>query len=111
MLHKLEVGPYRVITGLFVLVFCSQGLGAQVATAQSGAVKWLERNMKLLDDHGDPFEVAIVAYALLLSKASTAEAAFGILAKHARREGNWPFLRVCTVIPRLTSDPANEFFS
>jgi len=50
--------------------------------------------MKLLDDHGEPFEVAIVAYALLLSKSSTAEAAFGILAKHARREGNWPFLRV-----------------
>ena len=51
--------------------------------------------MKLLGDHGEPFEVAIVAYALLLSKASTAEAAFGILARHARREGNWPFLRVC----------------
>jgi hypothetical protein len=43
--------------------------------------------LKLLDEHGEPFEVAIVAYALLLSKASTAEAAFGILAKLARREG------------------------
>ena len=82
----------------FVLVFCSQGLGAQVATAQSRAVRWLERNLKLLDEHGEPFEVAIVAYALLLSKASTAEAAFGILAKHARREGNWPFRRVCICI-------------
>ncbi|PSN29599.1 hypothetical protein C0J52_24875 [Blattella germanica] len=63
------------------------GLGAQVATAQNKAIKWLERNLKLLDDRGEPFEVAIVAYALLLSKASTAELAFGILAKHARREG------------------------
>jgi hypothetical protein len=59
-----------------------------VATAQNKAIKWLERNLKLLDEHGEPFEVAIVAYALLLSKASIAETAFGILAKHARREGN-----------------------
>jgi len=88
---------------IFVLVFCSQGLGAQVATAQSRAVRWLERNMKLLDERGEPFEVAIVAYALLLSKASTAEAAFGILAKHARREGNWPFRRVCTCICEKSS--------
>jgi hypothetical protein len=58
-----------------------------VSTAQSKAIRWLERNLKLLDEHGEPFEVAIVAYALLLSKASTAEAAFGILAKLARREG------------------------
>ncbi|KAJ9591586.1 hypothetical protein L9F63_001940, partial [Diploptera punctata] len=63
------------------------GLGSQVATAQSRAIGWLERNLKLLDERGEPFEVAIVAYALLLSKASTAEQAFGILAKHARREG------------------------
>jgi len=87
-----------LLLDFFVLVFCSQGLGAQVATSQSRAVRWLERNLKLLDDHGDPFEVAIVAYALLLSKATTAEAAFGILAKHARREGNWPFRRVCICI-------------
>ncbi|XP_023724230.1 CD109 antigen [Cryptotermes secundus] len=63
------------------------GLGSQVATAQNKAIMWLERNLKLLDEHGEPFEVAIVAYALLLSKASIAETAFGILAKHARREG------------------------
>jgi len=92
------LGHDLLLLDFFVLVFCSQGLGAQVATSQSRAVRWLERNLKLLDDHGDPFEVAIVAYALLLSKATTAEAAFGILAKHARREGNWPFRRVCICI-------------
>lgn len=77
------------LRSVFILVFCSQGLGAQVATAQSRAIRWLERNLKLLDEYGEPFEVAIVAYALLKSKAATAEAAFGILAKHARREGKW----------------------
>ncbi|RZF41336.1 hypothetical protein LSTR_LSTR000050 [Laodelphax striatellus] len=63
------------------------GLGSQVALAQGRAIQWLERNLKLLDTHGDPYEVAIVAYALMLSKAATAEAAFGILIKHARNEG------------------------
>lgn len=62
-----------------------------MATAQNRAIRWLERNLKLLGERGEPFEVAIVAYALLLSKASTAETAFGILAKHARREGGLSF--------------------
>lgn len=35
----------------------------------------------------DPYEIAIVAYALMLSKATTAETAFGILSRHARTEG------------------------
>lgn len=43
--------------------------------------------MKLLEDHGEPYEVAIVAYALMVSKASSAERAFGLLIKHARLEG------------------------
>ncbi|XP_015173319.1 PREDICTED: CD109 antigen [Polistes dominula] len=63
------------------------GLGSQVALASAKAVKWLERNMKLLEEKGKPYEVAIVAYALLMAKASTAEQAFNILTRHARREG------------------------
>jgi len=63
------------------------GLGSQVALSAANAVRWLERNLKLLEDRGKPYEVAIVAYALLVAKASTAEQAFNILAKHARREG------------------------
>lgn len=64
-----------------------QGLGPHVALAQSRALHWLERNMRLLEEHGDPYEVAIVAYALMVSKASSAERAFGLLIKHARNEG------------------------
>lgn len=68
------------------------GLGSEVASAQGRAIKWLDRNLKLLEDHGnDPYEIAIVAYALMLSKAPTAETAFGILNKHARREGGYTY--------------------
>ncbi|XP_012257005.2 CD109 antigen isoform X2 [Athalia rosae] len=62
------------------------GLGAQVSVAAVNAVRWLERNLGLLDRSGKPYEVAIVAYALLLAKASSAEYAFDILARMARRE-------------------------
>lgn len=63
------------------------GLSSKVAIAQSRAIHWLERNMKLLDEHGKPFEIAIVAYALMRSKAPNAEAGFLMLAKHAHLEG------------------------
>jgi len=62
-------------------------LGSKVALAQSKAISWLERNIQLLDQFGEPYEVAIVAYALMLSKAATAETAFGILARHKRETG------------------------
>ncbi|KAG7207858.1 hypothetical protein KM043_009457 [Ampulex compressa] len=65
----------------------SGGLGSQVALSAANAVKWLERNLKLLEDRGKPYEIAIVSYALLLAKASTAGQAFKILSAHARREG------------------------
>lgn len=58
-----------------------------MATAQARAIQWLERNMNLLSDHGTAFEVAIVAYALMKSKAPNAETAFQLLARHARIEG------------------------
>lgn len=48
--------------------------------------------MNLLNMTGEPYEVALVAYALMLSKSSFAEYAFSILARHARREGNFPCL-------------------
>jgi CD109 antigen len=43
--------------------------------------------LKLLQEYGKPYEIALVAYALMLSKASQAEAAFGILASKARTDG------------------------
>ncbi|XP_014293821.1 CD109 antigen [Halyomorpha halys] len=67
------------------------GLGSAVATAQAGAIKWLERNLELMNHAEDPYEIAIVAYALMLSKATTAETAFGILSRHARAEGGYTY--------------------
>ncbi|XP_067001675.2 CD109 antigen [Anabrus simplex] len=63
------------------------GIGFKVSLAQNKAISWLKRNLKLLQEHGEPYEVAIVAYALMLSKASYAETAFDILADRARLSG------------------------
>ncbi|XP_014471965.1 PREDICTED: CD109 antigen [Dinoponera quadriceps] len=59
-------------------------LGSQVALAAANAIKWLERNLKLLELHGNPYDIAIVSYALLVSKAAAAEQAFNILSDHRR---------------------------
>lgn len=47
--------------------------------------------MDLIKEHGEPYEVALVAYALMLSKASTAEQAFSILSNHARTIGEYTY--------------------
>lgn len=63
------------------------GLGSRVALATERAIHWLDRNMNLLEEKGEAFEVSIVAYALMLSKSPIAERAFTLLTKHARNEG------------------------
>lgn len=68
-----------------------QSLSGKVANAQQKAIQWLDRNLKLLDEHGDPYEVALTAYALMMAKTPTAEQAFSILAKHARTIGEYMY--------------------
>ncbi|VVC38101.1 Hypothetical protein CINCED_3A025405 [Cinara cedri] len=65
----------------------SGGLGSKIAQGESRAVKYLEKNMNLLNMSGEPYEIALVAYALMLTKSSFAEFAFSLLARHSRREG------------------------
>ncbi|KAF5272540.1 hypothetical protein FQA39_LY07864 [Lamprigera yunnana] len=88
----------------------TSGLSSKVAIAQSKAIRWLERNLKLLEDlierdrytekqiesgqsienyetQQRPFDVAIVAYALMKSKAPNAEMAYSLLSRCARIEG------------------------
>lgn len=48
--------------------------------------------MNSLSKYGEPYEVALVAYALMLTKSSSAEYAFSLLAKHSRREGMFNIL-------------------
>jgi hypothetical protein len=64
-------------------------LGPRVAVSRSRAISWLDRNLNLLDRNGDPYEVAIVAYAMMLAKSTSAEAAFGVLRRHAREDGGY----------------------
>lgn len=47
--------------------------------------------MKLLQQSGEPYDVAIVAYALMLAKTPIAEQAFEILAKNARNIGEYMY--------------------
>lgn len=58
-----------------------------MAIAAQRAIHWLERNMDLLREKGNPFEVAIVAYALMKSKAPNAEMAYIELSRRQRLEG------------------------
>lgn len=59
--------------------------------AKQKAIQWLDRNLKLLKESGDPYEVALVAYALMLAKTPTAEQAFNILSNHARSVGEYMY--------------------
>ncbi|CAG9856305.1 unnamed protein product [Phyllotreta striolata] len=65
----------------------TSGLSSKVAIAAKRAIGWLEQNMELLKEKGSPFEVAIVAYALMRSKAANAETAFLELSRRQRLEG------------------------
>ena len=44
-----------------------------------------------MEERGKPYEIAIVAYALLVAKASTAEQAYNILAKHEQIEDEYRY--------------------
>lgn len=74
-------------------------------------MKWLEKNLKLINESGDPYEVALVAYSLLLSKSASAESAFGILARHARSEGGFTYWGKEALPPPPTKIENQKVFS
>ncbi|XP_066263111.1 CD109 antigen [Euwallacea similis] len=65
----------------------TSGLSSKVNIATRKAISWLERNMDLIEDKGEAFDVAIVAYALMKNKAANAERAFLALSRKAIEEG------------------------
>ncbi|XP_055376431.1 CD109 antigen [Condylostylus longicornis] len=69
----------------------SGSLGSQVALAQQRAIIYIERNMEYLSKSQEPHELAIVAYALMLSRSTSAEQVFSYLAKHARYLGEFVY--------------------
>ena len=64
-------------------------LASELAVSRSRAISWFDHNLNLLDRNGNPYEVAIVAYAMMLAKSTSAEAAFGVLRRHAREDGGY----------------------
>lgn len=64
-----------------------EGLSAQVSSAQQRAFRWLERHLALLGELGDVYPLAVVAYALTISKAPSAEHAYRLLKRLERYEG------------------------
>ncbi|CAH0551728.1 unnamed protein product [Brassicogethes aeneus] len=65
----------------------TSGLSSKVAIASKRAIQWLERNMDLIKTQGKAFDVAIVAYALMKTRASNAEVAYLELSRRGREEG------------------------
>ncbi|ENN78171.1 hypothetical protein YQE_05324, partial [Dendroctonus ponderosae] len=65
----------------------TSGLSSKVDIAAKKAIQWLERNMDLIEDKGDTFDTAIVAYALMKIKAPNAERAFIALSKKSTLAG------------------------
>ncbi|XP_060805697.1 CD109 antigen isoform X2 [Amyelois transitella] len=64
-----------------------EGLSARVAIAQQHAIEFLERNLQMLFDFGEPYALAVVAYALTFSKAPSSEHAYRLLKQKQRSEG------------------------
>ncbi|XP_035435862.2 CD109 antigen [Spodoptera frugiperda] len=64
-----------------------EGLSARVSSAQQRGVRWLERHLRLLHEHGDPYSLALVAHALTYSKAPSSEHAYRLLKRRQRYEG------------------------
>ncbi|KAF7989441.1 hypothetical protein HCN44_008115 [Aphidius gifuensis] len=64
------------------------GLGSRVALQAANAVKFLEKNLKAIEERGTPYEIAIVAYALTIAQSPAAEQAYTILSMSARSEGD-----------------------
>ncbi|XP_037809897.1 CD109 antigen [Lucilia sericata] len=81
----------HVLISLAIVKDLSGSLGARVALAQQRAITWIERNMQFLQDTPEPYDVAITAYALLLSKSPMAEHVFSILRTHARIVGDYMY--------------------
>ncbi len=86
---SLTASVVIALTGLTIIRDLPGELGLRVAVSRSRAISWFDRNLNLLDRNGNPYEVAIVAYAMMLAKSTSAEAAFGVLRRHAREVGGY----------------------
>ncbi|KAJ8949269.1 hypothetical protein NQ318_022783 [Aromia moschata] len=82
----------------------TSGLSSKVAIAAKRAIQWLERNMELIKQKGSPFEVAVVAYALMKSKAPNAEIALS----NYHEDSAWRVNQKPFLLPRLPYEYDSE---
>jgi hypothetical protein len=68
-----------VLISLVTTKDLSGNIGSKIALAQQRAVQYLDQKLNYLKDFGTPYEIAIVAYAMMLAKAPKAEYAFNLL--------------------------------
>ncbi|XP_026743707.1 CD109 antigen [Trichoplusia ni] len=64
-----------------------EGLSARVSSAQQRACRWLERHLRLLQERGSAYALALVAHALTHAKAPSSEHAYRLLKRRQRYEG------------------------
>lgn len=74
--------------GNIYIFFTFQDLGARTSRAKRSAQRYLEKMLHIVKESKDPYEIAIVAYALTLVNSIDGEAAFNILDSKMREAGN-----------------------
>lgn len=85
-------------------------ISAQVSRAKTAAQKYLERMLHIIKDFRDPYEIAIVAYALTVTNSVVGEEAFNILDSHMREAGGLRYWSRDHVAPPLIKIENNRPF-
>lgn len=62
-------------------------IGPRVAVARQKAINYLEIQVDQLKYTADPYQISLVAYALMITKSSKADAAFIILSGAKQQSG------------------------
>ncbi|XP_022255098.1 CD109 antigen-like [Limulus polyphemus] len=77
-------------------------LGARATTSRTAAQRYLERTLHVVKNYEDPFELAIVAYALTLSRSNSSEEVFNLLDWKMRESNGMRYWAVEPVPPPRT---------
>lgn len=88
--YNISLTAHVLITLVTVKDF-SGSLGSKVALSQQRAVQYLDSKLVYLKDFGTPYEIAIVAYAMMLAKAPKAEYAFNLLTNIRQYVGEFSY--------------------
>lgn len=88
--YNISLTAHVLIT-LTMVKDLQAGLGSKVALAQQRAVQYLDQKLVYLKDFGTPYEIAIVAYAMMLAKAPKAESAFNLLSNIRQNTGEFSY--------------------